>query len=218
MAFMPSTQYKVGIKREIVEALRDVFAEWPDAQYRDVSISLEYPNREIHYPHIMVEFSESGIHSAGIGHTEAGFNEAGTFAFYHRWQFEAQIKLTVFALSALERDELSAGIVSLLAFRTELPAFKRFFEEIHDQDFVSLQVMVESLTPGGDAVSDVPWDEPERKLYTSVYSIDVFGEFFVDDLTGDLVRIDEIYTYPYREDQPVPQGSQHPDDIDAPWF
>jgi len=211
--------YKVSIKREVIDALRDAIAD-DFADYdlvKDLEVSLEYPTSEIHFPRIMVTMRENTLQSAGVGHYETGVSETGATVLLRHYRFAAEIVFTVYALSALERDELSAVIVGILAFPQGSSASSKFYQEMFDSDFIDMQFAGGSISPGGDNVEDVPWDDPTRKLYSASYSVPIIGEFFTHENGVTLTLVRDIRLYPYRPDQHEPTGSNDPRDTDAPW-
>lgn len=72
MALLPeqTIPYKTYVKAAIVEALRNVFRNHPDARLQGTKVSIEYPTSELHYPSVVVRFFERTIRNAGVGHVE----------------------------------------------------------------------------------------------------------------------------------------------------
>jgi len=212
--------YKVSIKREVVDALREAIAEdYADLDFtKKLEISLEYPTTEVHFPRIIVGLQEQTLTSAGVGHYEFGVAETGEQVLLRHFRFEANLTFTIYALSAVERDELSAVLVGILAFPQGSAASSTFHREVYDSDFIDMQMNTDSITPGGDTVEDVPWDDPTRKVYTASYSIPIIGEFFTHQNGVTLSVINDIRLYPYRPDQNDPTGSNDPRDANVPWI
>ena len=206
--------YKIGVKNEVVDALRQVFlSDYPNEELANrVQITLEYPLEEVHFPAIMVSFNEGDVHLAGVGHRE--YSEGQIIA---HWRFEGTITFKVMALSNLDRDLLSGSLVNVIAFHHANEGHSRFFEEIFDSEFLDLQIGMGQVSAGGDQVEDVPWDDSTRKLYTATYTIPIIGEFYALRESGVLVTITDVELFPYRPGQVVPTGSQDPRDIDVPW-
>lgn len=211
--------YKAGIKREVIDALRDAIAEdFSDLDVtKGIDISLEYPTTEVHFPRIMVTLQEQTLRSAGVGHWEVGTAETGEQVMLRHYRFEASVLFTVYALDALSRDELSAVLVGILAFPTGSAASSKFYQEIFDSDFIDMQIAADKITPSGDSVEDVPWDDPTRKVYVASYSVPIVGEFYTHANGVTLTVINDIRLYPYREDQSVPTGSNDPRDTNDLW-
>lgn len=217
-----SYQYKVGVKREIINALRDVFAVWPDVRLRGkVQVINEYALAEVDYPLVQVKFNETEIRNVGIGHFEVDYDRDGTPRKLLHWMFKGQLSFTVYANSPVDRDMIAVGLLNLLAFGHEIPEFKQFNDEIRDFDFVALQLNTENIHPGGDGAGPAPWGNQDDLLFYTTYSVDVLGEFFTDPRTSDLVQIGTVIAYPYKPGQPRPLGSQafdsEHDDRTVPW-
>lgn len=215
-----AASYKVGVKNEVVDALRQVFlSDYPDPEFANrVNVTLEYPLSEIHYPAIMVTFNEGTIHIAGVGHRElTNDGKGGGNQMIAHWRFEGTITFTIYALSNLDRDLLSAALVNIIAFHGATSGNSRFYTEIFDSEYIDMQLGMDKITPSGDQVEAVPWDDPTRRLYTASYSVPIIGEFYAVRDTGLLVTIDDVEVFPYRPGQLPPTGSTDPRDINVPW-
>lgn len=214
--------YKVGVKREIINALKDVVNEWPEERLRGkIRVVNEYPLREIEYPMITVRFLERTLENIGVGHFEVDYDVDGTPYKLLHWLFTGQLQFTVHALSPLDRDMVAEGLLNLLAFGQEIPEFAEFHQEIRDFDFVALQINTDVIHPGGDSNGTPAWGTPDDIVFSSTYSVDILGEFFTDPRTSDLVQIGKVIAYPYKPGQPIPTGSQavdgDKDDRTVPW-
>lgn len=207
--------YKLGVRREVVNALRPVFGDnYPDEQLRNrVFVSSEFPLREQQYPAIFVTFSEGPIRNAGIGHVEFEETEGDDpFSFgdnqaprqYAHWLFSGALNFNILAKTPEDRDVLSAGLIQIIGMAAEIEPFNIFYKEIGDNDWIELALLAEEITPGGDSTSPAPWDpEADENIFIASYSVPVFGEFYSDLTTADLIRISEITTYPYYEGEPL---------------
>jgi hypothetical protein len=217
-----SYEYKLGVKREVIDALRDALATWPDDQLTSpVHVVNEYPVREIAYPMILVKFIEQDIRNIGIGHVERGTNNDGTPYQLLHWQFSGSLQFKIYGRDPLERDIVASGLLNLLAFGSAIPEFQKFSEDINDYDFVAIQLLTDKITPGGDSNESPPWGNPDDMLFTTTYSVQMMGEFFTNPRTGGLVVISRVVAYPYRAGAAVPVGSQAHDathdDRTVPW-
>jgi hypothetical protein len=203
--------YKVGLKREVLDALAPVFgASYPDVQLRDkVHVLTEYPLEEITYPAIVLHFQEDSIQNAGVG----GYWTDEDGKRFQHWEFEGTLNFVILTKTPKDRDMLSAAIVTLLSFGKTLPEFKSFYTDIEDADYVAVQLMNGSIQPLGDQVGTVPWGNPDEQLYNATYSIKIFGEFYSEPSNEGLVQISSVGVFPYKAGNPVPQGSSD----SAPW-
>jgi hypothetical protein len=212
--------YKESIKRETVDAIRQAFvADFGDwSLVKDLKISLEYPQSEVHYPMIIVNIREKELYSAGVGHYEIGVNETGEQVMMRHFRFDAALEFKIHALSSIDRDQLSSILVGILAFPAGSQAGNVFYRELVDSEFIDMQMNNDVITPGGDGVENVPWDDPTRKVYTATYSIPIIGEFWTRENGVTLITIRDVRIYPYRPDQTEPVGSTDPRDISTPWI
>jgi len=214
-----AASYKVGVKNEVVDALRQVFlSDYPDPEFANrVDISLEYPLEAIHYPRVMLSFNEGDIHIAGVGHRELTDDGTGHDQMIAHWRFDGSVTFAIYALTNLDRDLLSSAIVNIIAFHGATAGNSRFYTEIFNSEYIDMQLGMDKISASGDQVEDVPWDDPTRKQYTASYSVPIIGEFYALRDTGALVTIDDVEIYPYRDGQPLPTGSTDPRDIGVPW-
>lgn len=224
-----SYEYKIGVKREITNALRDAVENWPDDKLRgQIQVVNEWPTKEIHYPMILVTFQEQEIKNVGIGHREIAYDDDESPYTLLHWFFRGVLRFEIFAETPVDRDYVAVGLLNAIAFGKDIPGFQKFWSELYDNDFIALQINTEHITPSGDSVADVPWGNPDEHIFTTAYSVELIGEFFSNPYTGGLVQISEVIAYPYKKDQPIPQGSQatlgnpgdadYKDDRTVPWL
>jgi hypothetical protein len=205
-----NTSFKIGVKRELVSALRKAFGNsYPDPQLANhVSVVAEYPLKEISYPMVVMHFNPGQIRNIGLGHYEIDYTNDLEPALVKRWIFDGSITLTVYALTPMDRDMVILGLLNMFAFGDQIPGFEDFWNEIRDYDFVALQINTDNITEGGDSVVSVPWDDDESPVFTDSLTIQVLGEFATLPTSGALVRINSVTVYPYQPGAPVPLGSQ----------
>ena len=198
--------YPVGIKREIVTALRPLFGnDFPiEALQNRVYVGFEYPDRDIQYPAIFVTYTEGVIENMGVGHYDYFKDETNTMQIYRHFKFTGQVNFNIMTLNPQDRDQLSAAIVQILAMGQVQPEFVRFHDEIDDSDYITISLMTDQITPGGTQEGTVPWGDDEQTVFIATYSVKLFGEFYSNLSTGDLIEISEIDLYPYRTGEPAP--------------
>ena len=203
-----ATDYKVGIKREVVNALKSVVGEsLPFEELRNrIYVGLEYPMVQARYPAIYITYSEQTIRNAGISHIEYDYTDNPIFpkAIKH-WIFTGRINFNVMALNALDRDRVAAVLVNAIAFGEIQPEFNTFWDEIRDADYVAIQPLTDIIYPGGEVTGTPPWDTEDELQYGNSYSIEIFGEFWSKPETAELIQIGEVDIWPYRlGEQPPP--------------
>lgn len=198
--------YPVGIKREVATALRPVFGNnFPiEALRNQIFVGWEYPNKEIRYPAIYITFTEGPIQNVGVGHYEVVRDDQGDPKIARHFKFTGQLNFNVMALTPKDRDEISAALIQIIAMGMITPEFVSFHDEIDDSDYITLALMHDKITPGGQQEGTVPWGDDEETVFIATYSVDVFGEFWSDTETGDLIEISEIDLYPYRTGEAKP--------------
>lgn len=207
--------YKVGLKRELVYALREVFGtNYPDANYRNkVQVHLEFPMEQTQFPAVFIHYNEGPIENVGVGHSELGYDDDGTPIRIRHFRFSGSVNFAVMARSTLERDTISAGLINALTIGRTMPEFDNFWSRVDSPLFVKLHLMTDQITPGGESFAAPPWNTEDERIYTDKYTVNVFGEFWNNPTSGGLVEIDRVNLFPYRPDMPVPQGTSDP----APW-
>lgn len=198
--------YPIGVKKEIMSAFTPVFqSTFPDTELRNrIKISLEWPNSAAHYPAIYVTYQEGPLENMGVGHIEYDLDSNGAPIQVMHYRFTGQLNFNILALSPLERDRIAAGLVNLLAFGDVIPEFANFKNEIADGDYVRLVLLTDRITPQGLQTNPVPWDNPDEMVFAQTYSVQLFGEFYSEISSGNLVRISAVEVYPYHLGQLPP--------------
>src|ERR1051326_6395847 len=84
--------YLVPLKSTVTEALRQIFGpHHPEPDFRDLHVSIEYPNQPQNYPGIWGTYDDNGaLERAGIDHLEVVSDPTGEHAVT-RWRFEGSI-------------------------------------------------------------------------------------------------------------------------------
>lgn len=192
--------YPMGVKRELVSSLKPFFGnDYPDAEFANkINVSLEWPQDRVHYPSIFVTYTEGPIRNMGVGHVEYDYDSNLTPIEYRHYRFDGTVNFNVLALTPLERDRVAAGLMNLLAFNEVIPEFSNFKEEMSDNDYVSLILNTEEITPRGENQTPVPWQNPDEMIFSQTYSVQMHGEFYSNSDTGDLIEIESVGAWPYR--------------------
>lgn len=178
----------------VKEALEQTFdAEYPNARFRSVHCSIEYPIEKQEYPSIWVDYEDStSLAVAGVSHTEYFPDGHGNFTTGTRWRFQGYISLTLVALTSQERDELYDELVRVVAFGRQNPATAQFRNFVEDNDFIAANFDFDEIEPKGSvAAPGTPWGTDEI-IYERGVNLEVLGEFIVDDHDGVLVPLSKI--------------------------
>jgi hypothetical protein len=191
--------YPIGVKKEVMSAFVPMFGSvYPDEQLRNrIKVTLDYPASQIQYPAIYVTYSEGPIENMGVGHIEYDTDENGNPQEVMHYRFQGQLNFNILALSPLERDRVAAGLVNLLAFGHVIPEFTNFKDELADGDYVRIVLLTDRITPQGQQTNPVPWGNSNELIYSQTYSVQLYGEFYSEVTTGDLVLISDVEVYPY---------------------
>ena len=206
--------YMTSVKTMITEAMSRVFdADYPEQDFRDVLVSLEFPAEPTQYPSIWVDFEPTGdLEVAGIGHIE--YAEADdNFVPFTRWRFSGFATYTVVALNSLEHARLYDEVVRVLAMGTERAPTAEYRAYIEDNEFIAANGNFDQIRQSGWAATNgTPWGSDET-IYEGTLSIGITGEFVSRGPDQALVPLSSVVVYPYAENEPDPtEGSPEP-----PW-
>src|SRR4051812_5611742 len=110
----PAAHFKTFVKRAIVTALRSVFTDaYPNTEFRNLPVLLEYPQAKIKYPLMIVKFNDGDIMNAGVGHEEWAFDVNGQYRKYFHYRFEGSLEFHLYTLSSLSQDLLSDSLIDV---------------------------------------------------------------------------------------------------------
>jgi len=204
----PAVQYKRLIKRTLVAALRTVFSEeYPDPQLRNLYISTDHPLKREQFPSIIINYQESYVENAGVGHVEEILDDDFLMITLKHFRFQGKINAKCFALSPLDRDVLSDSLLELLAFGRLDLLLNKFFDVVYSGVPDSAQISLHSdyLSANGESTTNTLWNAEDVLIYETGYTVDCSGGFYstmkTDDVTG---YIDNIIVYgnePFDKEQ-----------------
>jgi hypothetical protein len=163
----------VDIKKAIVGAFRAALGdiEYPDAEAKGISISMDYPLEENSYPHLWVNFSFTKLQEAGIGHRIWSGS-----TIKREWQFEGIVTLNVHALSSKSRDILSSQLLQMLAFRDLNPVAAQFDTYLNSKPNIHLTINRDSLQIKGQSTTfGTPWSDSQLS-YEDGYAFILIGQ------------------------------------------
>lgn len=202
--------YVTEMKTILVMGMKDLFdAAYDDARFRELFVTLEFPNKKTEYPSIWVDFEPArDLQTAGINHIEfTSPDGAGAVHPVKRWRFAGNAVFTIASLSSLERDTLYDAIVRDFSFETATGGGQL---RRHIQDNALLAVDVEwdrIATTGTSASSGTPWGTDDV-IYETTIRMQLQGEFISSVTDGTLLPITSVVTYQWddTETDPVPSG------------
>lgn len=197
--------YKIGLKKQIVNGLHTIFnAQLPDKRYANIYVGWEYPLEQIHYPAIYINYAEGPIENVGVASLELGTNDNGEPIQAYHAKFQGVLNFNVLALNPEDRDNLSAILLNVIMHGRVNPALTPFYQQIEDGRFMHLQVMNDQVTPSGEQTAPVPWGNQDELIFGNRYSVRLFGDYYSSTTTGNLITIEDVELFPYRDDQPAP--------------
>lgn len=191
-------------KTAFVDALRAVFTEtYPERDFQNLSISIEYPIERESYPTIWVNFTPMGqIQGAGVGHEEVTVSPGTSgdqklMRKHTRFTFEGVVTFTVVALSSREKDALFDQMQRVLMAGTESRLTRAFRDRLEAATFIAITPTYENVDVSGDSASPgSPWGGESDVIYEISLSMHTFGEFYVDPETSDIVELSRIIIHP----------------------
>lgn len=177
------------LKANIVLALRDTFdSNYPELDFQDLKVSIEYPDKIADYPSIWVDFEPTqNIETISID----SIQYSGTTQF-KTWRFQGYATFTIVALSSLERDRLFDEVVKVIAFGEMNEQRSTFRKTIDNNDLIAMNMDFDSMAIRGSTASmGTPWGSDDI-IYEITCATQILGEFSSDVLTGELLLLSEI--------------------------
>jgi hypothetical protein len=202
-----------AVKTATVQALRDGLqgSSFFDKKQK-ITISLEYPMEEIHYPSIWVQFSITKLNRSGVGH-EIPVQDPITseWTFIQEWTFMGRITLTVLALKSITRDKISDSMVVALAFarppellltmpQADTKQNRSLITALDENPYVAMTLQLDTLIPGGQTATPGTPFKDDILTYEDSWSFDLVGQFnlqYANDGMYTLARIDPNFSNPY---------------------
>lgn len=198
------------LKTLLTVAMQDTFdADYPIEQFRDLHVSIEFPDDRQHYPSLWVDFEPTGqLTRAGVNHIEIAPTETGDAArAFTTWRFQGYATYTIAAMTSLERDLLFDEVVRVLAFGGEDPATNTFRATIETSDLLDVNIDFDEIGVRGTAnTPGTPWGTDEM-IYETTIAMEVLGEFRADMSTGTLLPLTAIEAlgFTLTEGDPSPE-------------
>jgi hypothetical protein len=210
--------YLINLKTLVVVALRQTFnANYPEPDFQNTYVSIEYPIEQQAYPSIWVDYDDTTtLRRAGVDHHEEtiipGNGAIGDqVQRYTRWEFGGTISLTVVALTSLERDRLYDEVIRVVAFGPQDPTTSVFRTVIENNDLLAANIDFDTIEARGNAAAPgTPWGTDEI-IYERGINLNVIGEFLADAVTGDLVPLSAVQVTATEDPNLDPDAVYAPD-------
>lgn len=177
------------LKSILVLALRDTFdANYPEIDFQDLKVSIEYPDKVADYPSIWVDYEPTqNIETISIDSIQYVGN-----TYFKTWRFQGYATFTIVALSSLERDRLFDEVVKVVAFGETNVQRSVFRKTIDDNDLIAMNMDFDSMAVRGSTASmGTPWGSDDI-IYEITCACQILGEFSSNIVTGELVLLSEI--------------------------
>jgi hypothetical protein len=211
--------YLANLKSLLVISAQATFdADYPESDFRDLWVSIEYPMAREHYPGIWVDFEPTQqIEAAGIDDVEFALAPDNVnFQQFKRWRFQGYATYTIVALSSLERDRLFDEMVKVIAFGSLNPARSVFRQTIENNALIGTEFDWDQIgAQGWGQAQGTPWGT-EEVIYEGTVQVECIGEFVSDMDNGLLVPLKRIDVY----EVPTGSGEVFPPAVTndpAPW-
>jgi len=195
------------LKTVLTEAMKRTFdSDFPEADFRNLRVGIEFPIDQQDYPGIWVDFSPTTeLEVVGVDHREFAVNEEGIARPYTRWKYGGMASYTCVALTSFERDRLFDEMVRVMAFGKEETPTSEFRAYIESNEFIGVNFDFDQITVGGFAASPgTPWGTDDM-IYEATIQMECIGEFVSDGATGTLIPLSAITITPYRDTEPDPE-------------
>lgn len=212
--------YLLDIKTTATQALRATFDDnFPDEDFRNLRIGMEYPVKAQDYPSIWVDFDPVGtLTVAMIGADEYSPRTDGGFDTLYRWNAAGSLSFTVVALTSLERDRLFDAVASVLAF-SRVEGLDTFRSTLETGPRIAVRANWDQIDQRGFSASPgTPWNTDEI-IYEATLALDVQADFVmnadrvIQPLTGVVVEEWEFHLGdPFPGDEWIQQVSETPAD------
>jgi len=206
----------------MIESLHSIFnGNYPEADFRNVNVTVDFPMLPQNYPGVWVQFQDNqDLERAGIDEHETVVDDNGIQRQVVRWKFGGSFVFTVSALSSAERDRLFDEIVRVFAFSgiDQSPAGQLKIL-IETNDLIGIVLNYDVLTPSGEgATPGTPWDTNEV-IYEKTLSIEMVGEFVSDAKSSVLYPLSRVIVQGFDSDEDplVPEFAQTGDSSDETW-
>ena len=211
-------QHRRLVYRTIIEALRAAFDGYynRDRQFTNLKITQEYPYEKVDYPAIVVEYQNTLVANAGVGHREWFHDQDGNLRVWNHNRFEGTLYFTCYALSTLDRDTLADALVELVRFGKLDSQLQRFFNIIRPSgdEFVALQQIIfdsDQLRGSGDSATIAPWQPEDMLIYSAAYTVAIGGGYYNTVVKHDWSKVTHIQIEADLEDE---QGHLEPKNVD----
>jgi hypothetical protein len=172
----------------MVTALQSVFDSGydRDRQLQNLKVGPTYPMEEIGYPAIVIEYENTRVMNAGVGHEEWFEDDNNILRKWNHSRFEGNVNIDIVTLSPLTRDIVADALIEVLRFGRLDAALESFFDTIYgdpnDPDtalvFTQLMLNTDDISGAGNAESIAPWNPEDLHVYETSYTVEIHGGYY----------------------------------------
>lgn len=234
-----TVRYTTHLKRSLVEALREPFANHPDEYLRKTKVDIDFPQDEADYPAIIVRYFGRTLSNAGVGHKEyiqgVRPEQPEAFTAFKHYLYSGTVEFAIYALSSYDRDLVGDSLVQILAMGDMEGWTNRFLNRIYHQSvqpdevrdergeittlgyslYHYINLNTDEISPFGESQVIAPWMPEDVLVYQTAYRVDASGEFYSPPPDENYPLIERVDTFPWIEGiDPEPEGAEDP----APWI
>lgn len=199
--------FLTNLKALLTDAMQKTFdSDYIEADFRQINISIEYPEREQDYPGIWVDFDPTTeLEVVGVGHQEHSEPSAeGAVRKFTRWRYQGYATYTIVAMSSLERDRLFDEVLRVMAFGKEQPQTSEFRTTIESNDLIACNFDFDQLgIRGMTATPGTPW-QTDEVIYEVTVVMEAIGEFVSDGTSQTLIPLSAVEVFPQATNEPDP--------------
>lgn len=176
------------VTRALVTALQSVFDDQydRDRQFQTLHVGPTYPMSEVGYPAVVIEYENTRVMNAGVGHEEWFEDADNILRKWNHSRFEGNINLEILALTTLDRDLLADAVIEVLRFGRLDSAMESFFDTLYgnpnDPDvelvFSQLMLNVDDISGAGNSETLAPWGAEDVHVYETSYTLEIHGGYY----------------------------------------
>jgi len=189
--------HKRLVYRNVVAALKAAFDGSYDRerQLAGIKVTQTYPNKELDFPAIVVDYQPQKVVAAGVGHLEIFPDPQGNLRKWKHSRFEGSLALHIYALSTLDRDIIEDAVAELVRFGSLDDQLNRFYEVVYPSDeemeatkdvedaysfglFDQLMLDSDQLFAVGNSATIAPWSPEDVLVYAGGWTVNLHGGYY----------------------------------------
>lgn len=187
--------YIVETKSVLTQAMVQTFnSSYPQADFANLFVSIEYPMEQVNYPGIWVGFEPLGTIDRGGINNSMGYallDSGGNPLNISRWRAQGYATFTLGALTSLQRDRLFDEVLRVLAFNQE-SASKSFRSLVEQNPILAMNMNFDTISIRGMTENPgTPWGTNEI-IYEATLALETVIEFFSPNQNASLYPLSKV--------------------------